>query len=120
MQIYVSNLPLAITDEDLKSMFEKFGTVVAATIGRDKKTGASEGYGIVEMPVKSEVRAAVDALREKDMEGKPLRVRVLKPGDAFHGAGRSKGDGLKGNRGFRGDGSYRGSGAIRRGGQRGG
>ncbi len=119
MQIYVGNLPLAFTDADLKSMFQQFGTVVVATIGQDKKTGSSEGYGIVEMPVKSEVRAAIDGLRGKDMEGKPLRVRVLKPGDAFHGALRSKGDIPKGNRGFRGDGSYRGSGAIRRGGQRG-
>ena len=119
MQIYVSNLPLEFTDADLKSMFEEFGTVVAATIGREKKTGTSEGYGIVEMPVKSEGRAAVEGLRQKDMQGKPLRVKVLKPGDPFHGAVRSKSEGLKLKRGFRGDGSYRGSGAIRRGGQRG-
>jgi RNA recognition motif-containing protein len=119
MQIFVGNLPVTITDDELKAMFEQFGTVATATIGRDKKTGTSEGYGIVEMPVKSEVRAAVDGLRGKDMDGKPLRVRVLKPGDAFHGALRPRGDSLKGSRAFRGDGSYRGSGAIRRGGQRG-
>lgn len=122
MQIYVGNLPLEFTDANLKSMFEKYGTVVAATIGRDKKKGTSQGYGLVEMPVKSEVRAAVDGLREQEVEGKPLRVRVLKPGDTFHvaGAARSKGDGFKGNRRFGGNGSYRGSGATRRGGQRGG
>ena len=122
MQIFVGNLPLAYSEADLKSMFENFGIVVSAIIGRDKKTGTSAGYGIVEMPVKSEVRAAVDALREKDMQGKPLRVKVLKPGDVFHGANttRSKNEGLKGSGKFRGDGTYRGSGAIRRGGQRGG
>lgn len=121
MQIYVGNLPLEFTDADLKSMFEGYGNVVSATIGRDKKTETSEGYGIVEMPVKSEVRAAVDALRGKDLQGKPLRVRVLKPGDAFHAAGTARSDdrSFKGSGRFRGDGSYRGSGAIRRGGQRG-
>jgi RNA recognition motif-containing protein len=121
MQIYVGNLPLEFTDADLKSMFEQFGTVVSAVIGRDKKMETSEGYGIVEMPVKSEVRAAVDGLRGKDMQGKPLRVRVLKPGDSFHTAGtaRSNDRGFKGSGRFRGDASYRGSGAIRRGGQRG-
>src|SRR5258708_4406923 len=119
MQIYVGNLPLEFTDAQLKSMFEQFGNVVSATIGTDKKTGTSEGYGIVEMTVKSEARAAVEGLREKDMEGKPLRVKVLKPGDGFHGTFRSKTDSMKGRRGFRGDGNYRGSGAIRRGGQRG-
>jgi len=119
MQIYVSNLPLKITDEDLKSMFEKFGTVKSAEIGLDKKTGASMGYGIVVMPVKSDVRDAIDALRGKEIEGKPLRVRVLKPGDAFHSEGHTTGDPLKGKGGFKGDGSYRGGGALRRGGQRG-
>ena len=121
MQIYVGNLPLEFTDEDLRSMFEAFGRVMSAVIGRDKKTDVSEGYGIVEMQVKSEVRAAVDGLRGKDMQGKPLRVRVLKPGDAFHGTGATHSDdrGFKGSGRFRGDGSYRGSGAIRRGGQRG-
>jgi RNA recognition motif-containing protein len=119
MQIYVGNLPLTFTDADLKALFEPFGTVVSAAIGKDKKTGASEGYGIVDMPVKSECRAAVDGLRGKDMKGNPLRVRVLKPGDAFHGMAASKGDVPKGSRGFRADGSARASNAPRRGGQRG-
>ena len=119
MQIYVSNLPLKTTTEELKSMFEKYGTVRSAEIGVDKKTGAPLGYGIVVMPVKSDVRDAVDALRGQELEGKPLRVRVLKPGDEFHNEGRAVGDPLKGKGGFRGDGSYRGGGALRRGGQRG-
>ncbi|MBI1804751.1 MAG: RNA-binding protein [Ignavibacteriae bacterium] len=119
MQIYIGNLPLEFTDIDLKSMFEPFGTVAAAAIGKDKKTGASEGYGIVEMPVKHEARTAVDALRGKDMQGKPLRVRALKPGDDFHTAGRPVGSDFHASRKFRGDVSNRGAGAIRRGGQRG-
>jgi cold-inducible RNA-binding protein len=121
MQIYVGNLPLTFTDAELKSMFDKFGTVRSALIGVNKKTGESEGYGIVEMPVKSEARAAADELRGKDMEGQPLRVKILKPGDPFHNAaiGRGQTYNVKAGATFRGDGSYRGSGAIRRGGQRG-
>lgn len=126
MQIYVGNLPPELADTDLKAMFEAFGTVRAATIGRDKKTGNSEGYGFVEMPVKSEARAAMEGLRGKQIEGKPLRVRLLKPDDEFHmhaqnlhQAGKQGGSGLKGVKRFPGDGSYRGSGAIRRGGKRG-
>ncbi len=121
MQIYIGNLPLEYTDEELRKMFEAFGTVRAANIGVNKKTGAPEGYGLVEMPVKSEARAAVEGLRGKEMEGKPLRVRILKPDDPFHNAIRVPGRNMPaGGAGqFRGDTSYRGSGAIRRGGQRG-
>jgi RNA recognition motif-containing protein len=84
MQVYVGNLPLAYSDEQLRALFEPFGTVRVATVGRDKKSGESQGYGFVEMAVKSEARAAIEALRGKELEGKPLRVRALKPGDDLH------------------------------------
>jgi RNA recognition motif-containing protein len=120
MQLYVGNLPPEMTDAELRALFEPFGTVRAATVGRDKKNQASQGYGFVEMPVKSEARAAIEELRGKDMQGKPLRVDAVKPGDAFfqhardmHGTGKPTGTGFKGPQG------PRASGAIRRGGQRG-
>jgi len=115
MQIYVGNLPVDVDDVALKAMFAEFGQVVAATIGKEK------GYGFVEMRKASEARAAVHGLRGKEMQGKPLRVKVLKPGDDFHSTAEALhgGKGVRGEPRFRGDGSYRGSGAIRRGGQRG-
>ena len=120
MQIYVGNLPQEYSDEELRSLFEPFGAVKAATVGREKKTGVSEGYGFVEMPVKSEARAAIEGLRGKEVDGKPLRVKALKPGDDFHSHAQNvHGGGPKGGKIFRGDIPYRGSGAIRRGGQRG-
>ena len=120
MQIYIGNLPLETTDIELRAMFEPFGKVLAATIGRDKKTEASEGYGFVEMSVKSEARAAIDALRGKDMQGKPLRVKAIKPGDEFHQhAHNLHGATQKGGAMFNTGKQGRGTGAIRRGGQRG-
>ena|ERR1043166_8883116 len=120
MQILITNIPPEFTDAELKTMFEEFGTVNSARVEKDKKTGTPEGYGIVEMAVKHEARAAVEALRAKDMHGKPLRVKILKPEDGFHTGAKPGGRGFSGGGGnFRGDGSYRGSGALRRGGQRG-
>jgi len=115
MQIYVGNLPAEFTDADLKAMFEVYGKVLAASIGKEK------GYGFVEMQKKAEARAAVDALRGQNIQGKPLRAKILKPGDEFHQQaqtlhGSSK---IGGGRKPRGDGGFRGTGAIRRGGQRG-
>ena len=120
MQIYIGSLPLEFTDAELKSMFEPFGKVIAATVGRDKKTNVSEGYGFVEMPVKSEARAAINELRGKDMQGKPLRVKAIKPGDEFHQhAHNLHGANQKGRAAFNPGQQIRGAGAIRRGGQRG-
>ena len=118
MQIFVGNLPPETTDDELKSMFVEFGTVVSAHIGLNKKTGEAEGYGIVEMKVKHEARAAVDALRGKELKGKPLLVRILKPEDEFHDASRSRGFAGGGGGQSRQGAAPRG-GALRRGGQRG-
>ena len=117
MQILIVNIPPEYTDAELKSMFEEFGTVVSATIGKDKKTGASEGYGIVDMPAKHEARDAVEGLRGKDMNGKPLRVRILKADDPFHTGTKARGRSSSGVQ-FRSEGGH-GGGALRRGGQRG-
>lgn len=115
MQIYIGNLPLEYGDAELKKMFEEFGAVKEAKVGRNKKTDVSEGYGIVAMVVKSEARDAVEALRGKEIGGKPLRVRILKPGDTFH----TQETGRSGVHLAKSTGSFRGTSAIRRGGQRG-
>ncbi len=124
MHIYVGHLPTEFTDDELRKLFEPHGKVQAATVARDKKTDASQGYGFVEMPVKSEGRAAIEALRGKEIKGQVLRVKALKPGDEFHNLALDiHSVGMRGKaptpKQYRGDVSYRGSGAIRRGGKRG-
>ena len=96
MHIYIGNLPEEFTEDELKGLFAEFGAVSAATIGMDKKTEKSQGYGFVEMHSKSEGRAAVEALRGKEIKGKALRVKALKPDDEFlrhaqnlHGVGKA-------------------------------
>ncbi len=121
MHIYVGNLPETTTDDELRVMFEAHGQVKGATIGKDKE-GKSQRYGFVDMPVKSEGRAAIEALRGKMLSDAPLLVRALKPGDDFHQAAvnaHGGGGGHAGRGQFKGDVAPRATGAIRRGGQRG-
>ncbi len=126
MHIYVGNLPEELSDEELKGLFEEFGAVSAATIGRDKKTEKSQGYGFVEMRSRSEARTAIEALRGKEIQGKPLRVKALKPDDEFlqhaqnlHAPGRGGFTTGKGTKLSRNEGGFRGGAVPRRGGQRG-
>ena len=124
MQIYVGDLPAKTTDESLRKMFEEYGAVKAATIGTDKKTDKPLGYGFVEMPVKSEARKAIEALRGKKLGKEPLLVRALKPDDDFHQhavamQGGSKGPSTKGSF-MKGNIAPRAGGAVRRSGKRGG
>ena len=74
MNIYVGNLPLEVTKEELRQEFLTFGEVVSATIMNDEYIGSgqSRGYGFVEMPSVSEGQAAITALN-----GKTLRDRTI-------------------------------------------
>ncbi len=74
MNIYVGNLSLEVTEEELRREFMAFGEVISVNIMNDKYIGRgqSRGYGFVEMPSVSEGQAAITALN-----GKTLRHRTI-------------------------------------------
>jgi RNA recognition motif-containing protein len=77
--IYVGNLPWSTTNDDLADMFAQFGTVGRAQIVTDRETGRSRGFGFVEMPNDAEAQAAIQALHEQPMNGRPLTVNIAQP-----------------------------------------
>jgi RNA recognition motif-containing protein len=74
MNIYVGNLPLEITEEDLRREFAVFGEVSSVIIMNDKYIGSGQprGYGYVEMNSKSEGVVAIAR-----MSGQKLKNRVI-------------------------------------------
>jgi RNA recognition motif-containing protein len=74
MNIYVGNLSLEMTEDELRQEFTAFGEVISVTIMNDKYIGSgqSRGYGYVEMASKSEGAIAI-----ANLEGKKLRDRVV-------------------------------------------
>ena len=64
----------AATDEEIRTLFARHGTVVQATVMIDNR-GRSKGYGLVDMP-KSEAGRAADALNGYLIDGRPLKVRL--------------------------------------------
>ena len=74
MNIYVGNLPLEMTEEELRREFTAFGEVVAVTIMNDKYIGSGQPrcYGFVEMTLKSEGTTAIASLN-----GKKLGNRIV-------------------------------------------
>ena len=73
-KLYVGNLPWSMASADLERLFSSHGTVVSATVITDRDTGRSRGFGFVEMESDSAAQAAMEALNEHDVEGRPLKV----------------------------------------------
>ena len=74
MNIYVGNLPFETKEDELRELFESFGTVESVKIIRDFNTGRSKGYGFIEMPIESEAQIAIENLNGKDVKGRNIRV----------------------------------------------
>jgi cold-inducible RNA-binding protein len=79
MNIYVGNLSYKVKERDLKETFGAYGQVENVKIILDKYTGRSKGFGFVEMANNSEAQSAIDALNDKELEGKALKVNTVRP-----------------------------------------
>jgi len=78
MNMYVSNLSFHTTDENLRELFQKFGTVSSAKVITDRESGRSRGFGFVEMSAEKEAREAIQGLNNKEIEGRAISVSVAK------------------------------------------
>lgn len=72
-RLYVGNLPFSATDESLRALFSKHGTVEKVSLITDRDTGRPRGFGFVEMSSADAARA-IQALNGTDFGGRPLRV----------------------------------------------
>jgi RNA recognition motif-containing protein len=76
MNIYVGNLALEVTGEELRREFMAFGEVISVNIMNDKYIGSgqSKGYAFVEMLSKSEGKAAITALNGKTLKQRTINI----------------------------------------------
>jgi RNA recognition motif-containing protein len=78
-KLFVGNLSWNLTSEDLRQMFSEFGTVEDAIVLSDKFSGRSKGFGFVTMSTDEEAQAAIEALHEKEVDGRAIVVNVAQP-----------------------------------------
>ncbi len=75
MKLLIRNLTRTTTEKELLSLFEPFGTVQSCTLVMDKETGASKGFGFVEMPKQGDAKAAMKSINGKEIAGNKIRVK---------------------------------------------
>ncbi|MFH1680298.1 MAG: RNA-binding protein [Candidatus Eisenbacteria bacterium] len=98
-KIYVGNLPFTATEDEVRSLFEKHGTVHSVNLITDRYTGQPRGFCFVEMD-ENTAQAAISAINGMDMGGRSLKVDEAKPrrDSRTGGGGGGGGRGDRGNR----------------------
>ena len=75
MKMIIRNLTRSTTEEELKALFQEYGTVQSCDLVLDKATGGSKGFAFVEMPKPGEAKAAMKSLNNMTVAGNKIRVK---------------------------------------------
>ncbi|KAF5373548.1 hypothetical protein D9758_000598 [Tetrapyrgos nigripes] len=71
--LYVKNLDPEMSQEEFEKLFGEFGNVTSAIVQTDEE-GNSKGFGFVNFETHDEAQLAVDALHDKEINGRKLFV----------------------------------------------
>ncbi len=82
MKLLIRNLARTTTEAELRNLFEAHGIVSSCDLVLDKVTGASKGFGFVEMPKTNDAKAAMKALNNLEVAGSRIRVKMDESKDA--------------------------------------
>ena len=75
MKLIIRNLDRSTTEEEVKTLFEGYGTVQSCDLVSDQTTGGSKGFAFVEMPKAGEAKAAMKNLNNRMVAEKKIRVK---------------------------------------------
>ena len=104
VKLYVGNLSYETQEIDLQNLFAQAGSVLSATVIKDRYSGRSKGFAFVEMGTQSEAEKAISMFNGYSLAERELKVSAAKPreersgGDYFGGGGGGYRD-KKGTRG---------------------
>lgn len=72
--IFVGNLDITTTEDQIRELFRAHGTVSTVTLVNDRDTGSPRGFAFVEMSDDKEADGAIKALDGTVVEGRALAV----------------------------------------------
>ncbi len=108
MRIFIGNVSKAIETKELKEAFQAFGRLESIEIKEQEVMGKMQTYVVVEMPVESEAKRAMESLDGMEWMGNiisvhPARENVKDRRKNGRGGGRrftdhNKSDGAKGGK----------------------
>lgn len=93
INIYVGNLSFNSTEDELRQLFEAYGSVESVKIITDQFTGRSKGFGFIEMVNREEGLEAIKQLDSSELGGRNLKVNEAKPKRESRGGGPGGGGG---------------------------
>lgn len=92
-KLYIGNLPFTSTEDDLRDLFSRHGTVESVNVITDRDTGRPRGFAFIEFDEASAAQAAIAALDGSDLGGRTINVNEARERSSGGGGGGGGGRG---------------------------
>ena len=73
--IFIGNLPFSTTEDELKRLFDKFGTIVKIHIPTNRETGQPRGFAFLEFSTEDAAQSAL-ANDGTEVNGRNMKVSI--------------------------------------------
>src|SRR5882672_3189527 len=74
IRLYVGNLPLSVTEEELREHFSTVGPLSYLSVPTDRETGKRRGFAFVEFKERAQADEAIRRFNNQSFKGRPLSV----------------------------------------------
>lgn len=84
-RIYIASIHPELSEEDIKSVFEAFGSIVFCKLAPGTSPGSHKGYGFIEYSTNQAALESIASMNLFDLGGQLLRVgRSITPPNAVN------------------------------------
>ncbi|KAI9002311.1 hypothetical protein BC832DRAFT_532885 [Gaertneriomyces semiglobifer] len=73
-RLYVGSLHFSLTEDDLRTVFQPFGTIDQIQLHKDPETGRSRGFAFVQYRNPSDAKQALEQMNGFEIMGRPIKV----------------------------------------------
>ncbi len=78
-KLFVGNLSIATTEEELGKLFAQSGSVAAVELITVQNVGTPKTFAFIEMGSKLEAEKAVHLLNGREVKGRTIKVNIAQP-----------------------------------------
>jgi RNA recognition motif-containing protein len=86
-KLYVGNLPFSATEDELRELFARHGSVDSVKVVMDRESGRPRGFAFVEMSEPSGASDAIRALDGTQLGGRDIKVNEAQDKPRTSGGG---------------------------------
>jgi RNA recognition motif-containing protein len=79
VELYVGNLSYTTTEDELRTLFAKAGTVASVAVKKDRSTGDARGFAFVTMASQAEAQKAISKFDGLYWNNRELKVSLARP-----------------------------------------